>query len=66
MMKLSCKDIDSNSNCDFTATGDTATEVVDEMMDHIQIDHADKMKSMDSLDIMNMMKSKVHSQKGVT
>ena len=27
MMKLSCKDLDSSSSCDFEATGDSAEEV---------------------------------------
>ncbi len=60
-MKLTCKDIDPSSTCDFEATGDSAAEVVGKMMSHVKSDHPDKMKGMSESDMMNMLKSKVHS-----
>jgi predicted small metal-binding protein len=60
MMKLSCKDVDPSTSCNFEATGDSVGEVAGKMMSHVKSDHADKMKGMSESDMMNMMKSKVH------
>jgi predicted small metal-binding protein len=60
MMKLSCKDIDSASTCNFEATGDSASEVAGKMMAHAKADHADKVSGMTDADMMAMMESKVH------
>lgn len=60
-MKLSCKDMDPTSTCDFEATGSTAEEVAGKMMAHAKTAHADHVKGMSDADIMSMMKSKVHN-----
>ena len=61
MMKLSCKDLDSSSSCDFEATGDSAEEVARKMMEHAKITHPDSVKGMSDDNIIIMMKLKVHN-----
>jgi len=60
MMKLTCRDIDSSSTCDFESTGSTATEVASIMMAHAKADHSLGVKGMTDTQIMNMMEAKVH------
>lgn len=60
MMMLSCKDIDSSADCSFEASGNTAAEVAGKMMNHVRLDHPEKMEEMSNNDMMNMFKSKVH------
>ena len=60
MMKLSCKDIDPTSMCDFEATGNTAKEVAGKMMAHVKSDHAEHVKGMSDAEIMKMLEEKVH------
>ena len=59
-MKLSCRDVDPNSTCDFVANGNSPGEVAGKMMSHIKSEHADKMEDMSDTDMMSMVKSKVH------
>lgn len=61
MMKLSCKDIDATSACDFETTGETKEEVAGQMMAHAKADHADKVSGMSDADMMGMMASKAHN-----
>jgi predicted small metal-binding protein len=61
MMKLSCKDVDSASTCSFEATGNSEGEVAGKMMTHVKSDHPDEVGGMTDNDMMNMLKSKVHS-----
>lgn len=44
MMKFACKDL--GVDCDFTATGATAEEVMQKAMAHGSVAHADLMKDM--------------------
>ena len=60
MMKLTCKDIDPASTCNFEAKGASASEVAGKMMAHVKADHPDKMAGMAEGDMMTMLESKVH------
>lgn len=62
-MKLSCKDIDSEEDCHFEATGNTTKEVASKMMKHAKEAHADKLEAMgmSDADLMKMFESKVHA-----
>lgn len=61
MMKLTCKDMDPNSTCDFEATGNSASEVASNMMTHAKEAHPENMTSMSEVDMMNAMEAKVHN-----
>jgi predicted small metal-binding protein len=60
MMKLSCKDLDATSTCNYEATGETATEVAGKMLEHAKTDHPEKLAGMSDADSMSMMEAKVH------
>lgn len=59
-MKLTCKDIDPTSTCNFVAEGASASEVAKKMMDHAKTDHSDTVAGKSDEDLMSMMESKVH------
>jgi len=62
MMKLSCKDLKSDSDCHFEATRETASEVIGIMMTHAKTEHADDVAKMAMSDeeMQAMLESKVH------
>jgi predicted small metal-binding protein len=60
MMKLACKDLNSDSTCDFVATDSSVKEVADKMMNHVKQDHMEDMKGMSDRDMRQMIESKVH------
>jgi predicted small metal-binding protein len=60
-MKLSCKDINPDLNCDYEAQGNTATEVAKKMMNHIKSAHPNEIKGMPDSEVMKMFESKVRS-----
>jgi predicted small metal-binding protein len=60
MMKLSCKDMDSASTCNFEATGSTATEVAGKMLTHAKAEHPESVMGKSDEEMMSMMESKVH------
>ncbi len=61
-MKLTCKELDPSTDCQFEATGNTREEVAEKMMKHMRSAHADKMKAMNMSDdeMMEMFKMKAH------
>ena len=61
MMKLSCKDVNPSTACDFEATGNSAPEVAGKMMAHVKTDHPEAMEGKTGGDMMQMLQSKVHS-----
>lgn len=60
-MKLSCKDVDPNSSCDFESFGNSKTETAGKMLDHAKEEHADKIVNMKMTDeeITKIFESKV-------
>ena len=60
MKKLSCKDVDPSTDCDFTATGKDAREVANKMLAHAKAEHADKLSGKSDSDARAMFESKVH------
>ena len=60
MMKLSCKDLDPSLDCNFEATGNTATEVAKKLMAHVKNAHPEKMKGMSDSEMLKSLESKVH------
>lgn len=61
IMKLSCKDIDPESNCHFEVAGNNATEVAKKMMMHAKLDHSEDIDGMADDEVMKMLEAKVHS-----
>ena len=61
-MKLSCREIDPKSNCNFEATGSNAEEVADKMMAHLHKAHPDKVTEMNLTgeEMRDMLLSKAH------
>jgi len=60
MKKVSCKDINPDSTCDFEATGDSAKEVTGKMLDHVKKEHGDDVAGMSNTDIRTMIDAKIH------
>ncbi len=46
MKSIKCCDVMKNSNCSFVLHGETAEEVVDNMIKHGKIEHREEMKRM--------------------
>lgn len=46
MKMLSCKDIDSDTECNFVAEDDTDDGVIKKMMEHSKKEHPEKMNEM--------------------
>ena len=69
MRTLACKDL-GTPECDFTAKGETAGEVVEEMFSHAEDAHKDKIEAMEgeknmTVDqIKEMMATKVKEEEG--
>jgi len=61
MMKLTCKDMDAASTCDFEATGETKEEVAGKMLAHAKVAHADHVAGKSDADLMSAMEAKVHN-----
>jgi len=62
MWKISCADL-GDSSCHFEATGQTAEEAKQKLMEHAKAAHADKLAGMSEVDKASMMKmvdEKVH------
>ncbi len=55
MKQLSCKDMGA-AECDFVATGNTAEELKDKMMEHAKMEHSDMLDSMSDDEKSGMMK----------
>lgn len=55
MKKLACKSM--GTNCDFVAMGKTEEEVMGKMMEHMKMEHPDKM--MEKEKMMMDMKGKI-------
>ncbi len=53
MKSLSCNDL-GNSSCNFTATGETADDVKNNMFVHAQEAHADILASMSEQDMKDI------------
>ena len=62
MMKLTCKDLNSQSTCPFEATGETAREVAEKMMEHAKMEHSDDLAKMNMSDEEKMatLEGKAH------
>ena len=60
MRKVTCKDINPSSSCDFEATGQTAKEVVGKMMAHIKSEHMGDVAGMGDGQIRTMIEDRVH------
>jgi predicted small metal-binding protein len=60
MKKLSCKDVNPNTDCHFEATGESSAEVAGKMFGHVRAQHADDVKDMDDTALRAMLESKVH------
>ena len=60
MMKLACKDINPSTTCNFSVTGNTASESAAKMVAHAKAEHADEVASMSDADMMAAFESKVH------
>ncbi len=65
-MKLTCKDLDPTTTCDFEIVGDSASVIAIKMMEHASIEHNDaianmKEKGMTDEQILSFMESKVHN-----
>ncbi|HEX7586653.1 MAG TPA: DUF1059 domain-containing protein [Patescibacteria group bacterium] len=54
MKTLSCKDM--GTDCSFVATGETAEEVKNKMMEHAKADHTEMFNKMSKDEKMGMMK----------
>ena len=54
MKKLSCKDM--GTDCGFVATGETAEEVKNKMVEHAKMDHAEMFNKMSEDEKTGMMK----------
>jgi len=54
MKSLSCKDM--GTDCHFVATGDTAEEAKNKMVEHAKADHAEMFNKMSEDEKMGMMK----------
>ena len=61
IMKLTCKDINPDTTCDFEVTGETATEVATKMVEHAKTHHTDEVKSMSDGEMIKEFESKVHN-----
>lgn len=62
-MKLSCKDLDPTSTCDFVAGGATAHDVAQMMMTHAKAEHpADlaKLGTKTGAETLKALEAKVH------
>lgn len=59
MMKFSCKDM--GMNCGFMASGKDKEEVMDKVMEHAKMEHADMLNKMSEKEKQDMMK-KVESK----
>ena len=65
-MKLTCKDLDPVTTCDFEVVGDSASVIAIKMMEHAK-EHHDlgisgmKEKGMTDEQILSFMESKVHN-----
>ncbi len=60
MMKLTCKDINPDTRCEFEASGASASEVASMMMDHAKTNHYEDVSGMTDEEIIKMMEAKVH------
>jgi len=56
MKKLSCKEIDPSTDCDFAAEDETNEGVIGKMYEHAKEHHADKLKDMTDEDKAGMNK----------
>ena len=59
-MKLSCKDVNPESSCNYEARGNTATEVANSMLAHVKKAHADDVKGMSDTELLASFEAKVH------
>ncbi len=61
-MKLTCKDINPESTCEFSTGGATAEDAANKMMEHAKAEHAEDLAKMDMDDAakLEMMMSKAH------
>ena len=60
-MKLSCKDINPTTTCDFVAQGDMPADVATTMLAHAKEHHAEDIKDKPDADVLKMFESKAHA-----
>ena len=60
MMKLSCKDVNPATTCEFQAEGETAADVAAKMLAHAKEHHAEDIKDKPDADVLKMFESKAH------
>jgi predicted small metal-binding protein len=60
MMKLKCKDINPTTTCDYEATGDSAREVAEKMVEHAKIHHTADVENMTDEEMLKSFEAKVH------
>jgi len=61
MMKLTCKDVNPTTTCEFQAEGETASAVAAKMLAHAKEHHADDIDGKSDADLLKMFESKAHA-----
>ena len=59
-MKLSCKDMNPATTCNFEVEGATADEVAQKMLDHAKVAHAADIAGQSDEDVLKSMEEKAH------
>jgi len=59
MYKITCKELNPNTDCTFEASGEEKKQVVGKMFSHVKSDHMEDMKGKGDAEIRSMIEEKV-------